>query len=109
METIAKLIHDIFSMSFDVVVPISINIIAIILGFIFFSIRYFTFNHNRKKYEKLQRSADLAEDTENEKVKDQGPAKTEKTEAAEDSIAVDSVEEDSIEEAHDNDEAQRGN
>lgn len=69
MENVAKLIHDIFSMSFDVVVPVSGSIIAIIVAFVLFFIRYFTFVHNRKKYEKMQRDENSAEYMENEKIK----------------------------------------
>ena len=54
MENITKLIHDIFSMSFDVVVPVSGLIVAVAIGFVLFFIRYFTFERNRKKYEKRQ-------------------------------------------------------
>ena len=50
MENITKLVNDIFSMSFDVIIPISGNIVAILVAFVLFSVRYFTFRHRQKKF-----------------------------------------------------------
>lgn len=63
MENITKLIRDIFSMDFDVIIPVSGSIIAVIVGFTLFSIRYFTFRHNQKKYEKRQKNPEPKPDT----------------------------------------------
>lgn len=57
MENIIKLMNDIFSMDFDVIIPVSGSIIAVLVGGLLFSIRYFTFKRNRKRYEKLQNTA----------------------------------------------------
>ncbi len=50
MKNIIKLINDIFSMSFDIVIPVSGSIVAVITAFFLFSLRYFTFRRKVKKY-----------------------------------------------------------
>ncbi len=50
MENITKLVNDIFAMSFDIVIPVSGNIVAVAAAIALFSIRYFTFQRNQKKY-----------------------------------------------------------
>ena len=50
MGNITKLVNDIFSMSFDVIIPISGNIVAIMVAVLLFSIRYFTFRRKQKKF-----------------------------------------------------------
>ena len=50
MKNIVTLIHDIFSMSFDVVIPVSGSIVAVLVAFLLFSLRYWTFRHKLKKY-----------------------------------------------------------
>lgn len=50
MENIIKLVNDIFSMSFDIVIPISGNIIAILVALLLFSVRYFSFRHKQRKF-----------------------------------------------------------
>lgn len=85
MENITKLIHDIFSMSFDVVVPVSGLIVAVAIGFVLFFIRYFTFERNRKKYENRQRKAEAAARKEQAETKVPVPAGAEITELEENS------------------------
>ena len=53
MEYINKLIGDIFAMKFDVVIPISGCLLAILLAFIVFAIRYFGFERKRRKFKDL--------------------------------------------------------
>lgn len=50
MKNVIKLINDIFSMSFDIVIPVSGSIVAVITAFFLFSLRYFTFRRKVKKY-----------------------------------------------------------
>lgn len=50
MQNIIKLVNDIFSMSFDVIIPVSGSIVAVITALFLFSIRYFTFRRKVKKY-----------------------------------------------------------
>ncbi len=50
MENVIKLINDIFSMSFDVVIPVSGSIVAVMTALLLFSIRYSTFRRKVKKY-----------------------------------------------------------
>lgn len=57
MESVIKVVRDIFSMGFDVIIPVSGSIIAIAVGFLLFAIRYFSFIKNRKKYEKRQKNS----------------------------------------------------
>ena len=74
MENIIKLINDIFSMDFDVIIPVSGSIIAVLVAVVLFSLRYFTYKHNRKKYEKLQnQSREAAPETEEDKHEEELP------------------------------------
>ncbi len=50
MKNIIKLINDIFSMSFDIIIPVSGNIVAVLAAVALFSVRYFTFRQKQKKY-----------------------------------------------------------
>ena len=50
MQNVEKLINDIFSMEFDIIIPISGTIIAIIVAFIVFMLRYLSFRFNRWLY-----------------------------------------------------------
>lgn len=50
MINVIKLVNDIFSMSFDVVIPVSGSIVAVMAAFLLFSIRYVTFQRKVKKY-----------------------------------------------------------
>lgn len=50
MQNFEKLINDIFSMEFDIIIPISGTIIAIIVAFIVFMLRYLSFKFNRWLY-----------------------------------------------------------
>ena len=50
MEYISKLFTDIFAMKFDVVIPISGCIVAIVIAFIVFAVRYYGYQHKRKKF-----------------------------------------------------------
>lgn len=50
MSNIMKLISDIFAMSFDIIIPVSGCIVAILFAIVLFSIRYFTFQHKKKKF-----------------------------------------------------------
>lgn len=74
MDNVIKLFRDIFSMKFDVIIPISGNIIAIMVSFLLFSIRYFTYRHNQKKYEKRRQELYMAisaeEEDKDKEVKD---------------------------------------
>ena len=54
MENISKLISDIFSMKFDVVIPLSGCIIAIFVGLVLFLIRYVSYTNKKKKFSKMQ-------------------------------------------------------
>lgn len=50
-----KLLSDIFAMNFDIVIPLSSCLAAIILAALLFSIRYFSYRKNKRKYEKKMR------------------------------------------------------
>ena len=50
MQNVEKLINDILSMEFDIIIPISGTIIAIIVAFIVFMLRYLSFKFNRWLY-----------------------------------------------------------
>ena len=50
MENISKLLTDIFDMKFDVVIPVSGCLIAVLIGFILFLVRYVSFQAKRRKY-----------------------------------------------------------
>lgn len=47
-----KLLSDIFSMKFDIIIPLSSSIIAVLLAAMMFSIRYFTYRRKKRKFEK---------------------------------------------------------
>ena len=47
-----KLLGDIFTMNFDIVMPLSSCILAILLAAVLFSVRYLTFLRNRRRYVK---------------------------------------------------------
>lgn len=49
-----KLLSDIFSMRFDIIIPLSSCLIAVALAGVLFSIRYFSYRKNKRKYEKRQ-------------------------------------------------------
>ena len=50
MQNVEKLINDIFSMEFDIIIPISGTIVAVIVAFIVFMLRYLSFRLNRWLY-----------------------------------------------------------
>lgn len=50
MKNVIKLINDIFSMSFDIIIPVSGDIVAVLAAGALFSIRYVTFRKKQKKY-----------------------------------------------------------
>ena len=50
-----KLLADIFTMNFDIVMPLTWCILAIFLAAVLFCIRYFSFMRNRRRYEKKAR------------------------------------------------------
>lgn len=47
-----KLLSDIFSMRFDIIIPLSSCIIAVILAAVLFCIRYISYRRNKRIYEK---------------------------------------------------------
>lgn len=47
-----KLLSDIFSMSFDVIIPLSSCITAVMIAAVLFFIRYLSYRRNKRKYEK---------------------------------------------------------
>ena len=51
MENIRILIDDIFAMNFDVVIPISGCIVAVLIALVLFLIRYVGYHYNRFKYQ----------------------------------------------------------
>lgn len=63
MKNILKLVNDIFSMSFDVVIPVSGSIVAVVAAFFLFSVRYFTFRRKVKKYADQPRQRQLTPHT----------------------------------------------
>lgn len=50
-----KLLGDIFSMRFDLIIPLTSSIIAVLLAGLFFSIRFFTYRRNKRRYEKRRK------------------------------------------------------
>lgn len=85
MENITKLIRDIFAMKFDVIIPVSGSIVAIVVGFLLFAVRYFTFNHKRKKYERSQNilhvvTPEIKEDFSGEDESEVDPSREERDE-----------------------------
>ncbi|NLL91542.1 MAG: hypothetical protein GX222_03875 [Ruminococcaceae bacterium] len=75
-----KLLSDIFSMKFDVIYPISSSIVAVLLAGLFFSIRFFFYHRNKRRYEKRirkQREAVVAENS----TRDIKPSRTDKSDA----------------------------
>ena len=50
MQHVAKVINDIFSMGFDVVIPVSGVIIAVLVAILMFLLRYYSFRRNSKKF-----------------------------------------------------------
>lgn len=50
MEYAEKLIKDLFAMEFDIVFPLSGSIIAVFVAVIFFSIRYFVYKKNCRRF-----------------------------------------------------------
>ena len=57
MQQIAKMLSDIFSMGFDIIIPLSGCIVAFVIALILFSIRYGSFSRNKRKFE---RAGDVA-------------------------------------------------
>lgn len=47
-----KLLRDIFSMRFDIVIPLSSCLIALVLAGVLFSIRFFSYRKNKRRYER---------------------------------------------------------
>lgn len=83
MENVIKVVRDIFSMDFDVIIPVSGGIIAIAVGFLLFAIRYFSFIKNRKKYEKRQKNSHTVTlEAEQEEKHKEDPPEAEATEGA---------------------------
>lgn len=81
MENIIKLIRDIFSMDFDVIIPVSGSIVAILVGFLLFAVRYFTFNRNRKKYEKRRKESNTVIPEKTEEAHEADPPGEQREEA----------------------------
>ena len=50
-----KMLSDIFTMNFDIIIPISFCLIAIALSAVLFCIRYFSYRKMKRKYEKIER------------------------------------------------------
>lgn len=50
-----KLLIDIFSMRFDIIIPLSSCLIALALAAVLFSIRFISYNKNKRKHEKRMR------------------------------------------------------
>ena len=59
MGYVQKVIGDIFSMGFDIVIPVSGNIIAILVALTLFFMRYTSFRHKIKKYGSKSRHGKL--------------------------------------------------
>lgn len=57
MQHVIKTLSDIFSMSFDIIMPLSGCIVALLVAVVLFSIRYFSFKYNKRKYERKQARA----------------------------------------------------
>ena len=57
MEYISKLLSDIFAMKFDVVIPISGCIIAILIAFVVFAVRYYGYQYKRRKFKELPKES----------------------------------------------------
>lgn len=47
-----KLLNDIFSMKFDIIIPISSSIVAVLLAALVFGIRFFSYRRNKRRYQK---------------------------------------------------------
>jgi len=54
---VIKLLHDIFALNFDIVIPVSSCLLAIAAAMVLFFTRYLSYRHNKSKYEKLARKA----------------------------------------------------
>lgn len=50
-----KFLSDLFSMRFDIIIPLSSCIVALMLAAVLFCIRYFSYLKNKRKYEKKMR------------------------------------------------------
>lgn len=55
MQYIIQTIRDIFSMGFDIILPVSGCILALAVSFVLFWIRFSSFRRNKKRYEKRLR------------------------------------------------------
>ena len=60
IDMVKTLVNDIFAMRFDVVVPISGCLVAVLLGLILFLIRYVGYNYNRRRYEARKKKEERA-------------------------------------------------
>ncbi len=54
-----KVLSDIFTLSFDIVIPLSGCILAALLAAVLFGVRYITYWRNKRKYEKRERQKEL--------------------------------------------------
>ncbi len=57
-----KVLSDIFSLSFDIVIPLSGCILAALAAAVLFGIRYITYLRNKRKYEKRERQKEQLAD-----------------------------------------------
>ncbi len=60
MGYIQKVISDIFSMGFDIVIPVSGNIIAVIVALALFAMRYMSYRNKIRKYGTKSRHGKVA-------------------------------------------------
>ena len=54
-----RVLSDIFTLSFDIVIPLSGCILAALLAAVLFGVRYITYWRNKRKYEKRERQKEL--------------------------------------------------
>ena len=50
-----KVLSDIFSLSFDIIIPLSGCILAAVVAAVLFGVRYITYLRNKRRFEKRER------------------------------------------------------